>query len=71
MGFVQGLPRVPAQRGQGGDKRPPAPPPTEEEKSRGREGRVNVGCLWNVSNMICIELNYNKTQDKALKSKLE
>ena len=39
--------------------------------SRGREGRVNVGCLWNVSNMICIELNYNKTQDKALKSKLE
>ena len=24
-----------------------------------------------MSNMICIELNYDKTQDKALKSKLE
>ena len=39
--------------------------------SRGREVRVNARCLWNVSNMICIELNYDKTQDKALKSKRE
>ena len=39
--------------------------------SRGREVRVNVESLWNVSNMICIELNYDKTQDKALNSKQE